>query len=78
MQPAGPNPGLPSDAFTAARIAARLQFLKDSLIGDISKTLWVLMGTVVIRVGIACAERHVHTQYAANPSISPVISETLD
>src|SRR5262249_11797917 len=24
------NPGLPSDAFTSARIAARLQFLKDS------------------------------------------------
>lgn len=49
------NPGLPSDAFTAARIAARLQFLKDSLIGDISKTLWVLMGTVVIMLAIACA-----------------------
>src|SRR6185503_13130888 len=27
------NPGLPSSTFAAARIAARLQFLKDSLVG---------------------------------------------
>ena len=49
------NPGLPSDAFTAARVAPQLQFLKDSLIGDIGKTLWVLMGAVVIMLAIACA-----------------------
>ena len=49
------NPGLRSDAFTAARIAPQLQFLKDSLIGDIGKTLWVLMGAVVIMLAIACA-----------------------
>ena len=47
------NPGLPSDAFTAARVAPQLQFLKDSLIGDIGKTLWVLMGAVVIMLAIA-------------------------
>jgi predicted permease len=49
------NPGFRSDAFTSARVAPRLQLLKDSLIGDIGKTLWVLMGTVVIVLAIACA-----------------------
>ena len=49
------NPGLRSDAFTAARIAPQLQFLKDAWIGDIGKTLWVLMGAVVIMLAIACA-----------------------
>ncbi len=49
------NPGLPSDTFTSARIAARLQFLKDSLTGEIGKTLWVLMGAVILMLAIACA-----------------------
>jgi predicted permease len=49
------NPGIRSDAFTAARIAPQLQFLKDFLIGDIGRTLWVLMGAVVIMLAIACA-----------------------
>src|SRR5205823_5787732 len=46
---------LDGNAVTAARVAPQLQFLKDSLIGDISKTLWVLMGAVVIMLAIACA-----------------------
>ncbi len=49
------NPGFRRDAFTAARIAPRLRLLKDVLVGDIGKTLWVLMGTVVIVLAIACA-----------------------
>jgi putative ABC transport system permease protein len=49
------NPGFRGDAFTAARIAPRLRLLKDALVGDIGNTLWVLMGTVVIVLAIACA-----------------------
>ena len=49
------NPGFARNAFTDARIAPRLQLLKDALTGDIGKTLWVLMGTVCIVLAIACA-----------------------
>ncbi len=49
------NPGFRSDAFTAARVAPQIQLLKDSLLGDIGKTLWVLLGAVVIMLAIACA-----------------------
>jgi putative ABC transport system permease protein len=49
------NPGWSRNAFTAARIAPRLRPLKDTLVGDIGNTLWVLMGTVSIVLLIACA-----------------------
>jgi len=49
------NPGWSRNAFTDARIAPRLRPLKEMLLGDIGKTLWVLMGTVSIALLIACA-----------------------
>jgi putative ABC transport system permease protein len=42
-------------AFEEVRIAPRLELLKQNLIGDLSKTLWVLMGTIGIVLLIACA-----------------------
>ena len=50
-----PNPGWSPTAFTNARIAPRLQLLKNVLLGDIGNTLWVLMGAVIIVLSIACA-----------------------
>ncbi|MBI2687569.1 MAG: ABC transporter permease [Acidobacteria bacterium] len=49
------NPGFARNAFTDARIAPRLRFLKDDLVGEIGATLWVLLGTVAIVLAIACA-----------------------
>lgn len=49
------NPGFAKNAFTDARVAPRLRFLKDELVGDIGDTLWVLLGTVGIVLAIACA-----------------------
>ncbi len=49
------NPGWSPTAFADARIAPRLRLLKDRLVGDIGKMLWVLMGTVGIVLLIACA-----------------------
>ena len=49
------NPGFARNAFTDTRIAPRLRFLKDDLVGNIGDTLWVLMGTVGIVLSIACA-----------------------
>lgn len=49
------NPGMARNAFTDARIAPRLQFLKDDLVGGIGDALWVLMGTVGMVLAIACA-----------------------
>jgi predicted permease len=49
------NPGWSPNAFRDARIAPRLRPFKDMLVGDIGKTLWVLMGTVSIVLLIACA-----------------------
>jgi predicted permease len=49
------NPGWSPNVFADARIAPRLRPLKDMLVGDISKTLSVLMGTVCIVLLIACA-----------------------
>lgn len=49
------NPGWSPNAFRDARIAPRLRPLKDTLVGDIGKTLWVLMGTVSMVLLIACA-----------------------
>ncbi len=49
------NPGWSQSAFRDARIAPRLLLFKDYLIGDVGKTLWVLMATMSIVMLIACA-----------------------
>jgi predicted permease len=49
------NPGWSKSAFADARIAPRLRFLKDVLVGDVSNTLWVLMGAVGMVLSIASA-----------------------
>ncbi len=49
------NPGFSATMYADARIAPTLRPLKDLLVGDIGKTLWVLMGTVGIVLLIACA-----------------------
>jgi len=50
-----PQPGFTVKAFEDVRFAPRLEYLKKNLIGDLSKTLWVLMGTIGIVLLIACA-----------------------
>jgi len=50
-----PQPGFTVKAFEDVRFAPRLEPLKQNLIGDLSKTLWVLMGTIGIVLLIACA-----------------------
>jgi len=50
-----PQPGFTVKAFEDVRLAPRLEYLKQNLIGDLSKTLWVLMGTIGIVLLIACA-----------------------
>ena len=49
------NPGFSSNVWADTRIAPRLRLLKDVLVGDTGKTLWMLMGTVGIVLLIACA-----------------------
>lgn len=49
------NSGFAANSFTDARITPNLQTLRDSLIGDIGNTLWVLMGAVGLLLLIACA-----------------------
>ena len=56
--PAGrfpPPPGYSAKMFEDARIAPNVRFLKDDLVGDIGKTLWVLMATLGMVLLIACA-----------------------
>ena len=50
-----PQPGFTVKAFEDVRFAPRVEYLKQSLIGDLAKTLWVLMGTIGIVLLIACA-----------------------
>jgi predicted permease len=50
-----PSPGLTVKEFEDVRFTPKLQYLRDKLIGDIAKTLWVLMGTIGIVLLIACA-----------------------
>jgi predicted permease len=49
------EPGFTVKEFEEVRFAPLLRPLKQELIGDLSKTLWVLMGTVGIVLLIACA-----------------------
>ena len=50
-----PQAGLTVKVFEDVRLAPKLRYLKQLLIGDISETLWVLMGTLGIVLLIACA-----------------------
>jgi predicted permease len=48
-------PGFPIQLFEQAHIAPELRPLKKAVIGDISNTLWVLMGSIGLVLLIACA-----------------------
>jgi predicted permease len=50
-----PPPGFSMDLFLAARIAPNLRPLKQDVVGDIGKVLWVLMGSIGLVLLIACA-----------------------
>jgi predicted permease len=50
-----PFPGYTMTMFEKARLAPVILPLKDSLVGDIGKVLWVLMGTLCMVLLIACA-----------------------
>ena len=50
-----PNPGMDRTVFQEARVAPRLQPLKQDVIGDIGTALWVVMGTLGLVLLIACA-----------------------
>jgi predicted permease len=50
-----PPPGFSLKLFESARVAPKLQPLKQEVVGDIGATLWVLMGTIGLVLLIACA-----------------------
>ena len=50
-----PQPGLTVKEFEDVRLAPKSRYLSQMLIGDVGKTLWVLMGTIGIVLVIACA-----------------------
>ena len=50
-----PAPGISVEMFEQARFGPNLRPLKQDVVGDIGKVLWVLMGTVGIVLFIACA-----------------------
>lgn len=50
-----PSPGLTVKVFEDVRLAPKLRSLKQLLVGDVGKTLWVLMGTLGFVLLIACA-----------------------
>ncbi len=50
-----PVPGISIKMFEAAHFGPRITPLKDDVIGDVGKTLWMLMATVGIVLLIACA-----------------------
>ena len=50
-----PQPGLTLKEFEDVRLAPKSRYLSQMLIGDVGKTLWVLMGTIGIVLLIACA-----------------------
>ncbi|HTS49600.1 MAG TPA: ADOP family duplicated permease, partial [Bryobacteraceae bacterium] len=50
-----PVPGYSIKMFDDARLGPRLTLLKDDVVGDIGKTLWILMGMIGTVLLIACA-----------------------
>jgi len=50
-----PNPGVDRRIFEEARLAPKLQPLKQDVVGDIGTALWVVMGTLGLVLLIACA-----------------------
>jgi predicted permease len=50
-----PFPGGNVKMFEEARLVPRVTTLKDDLVGDVKTVLWVLMGTIVLVLLIACA-----------------------
>ncbi|HEY2907163.1 MAG TPA: ABC transporter permease [Vicinamibacterales bacterium] len=50
-----PFPGYNAKMFEDARLVPALRPLKDELVGDIGKVLWILMGTLAMVLLIACA-----------------------
>ncbi len=50
-----PAPGLSMKVFEQARLGPNVRPLKQDVVGDVGKVLWVLMGTVGIVLFIACA-----------------------
>ena len=48
-------PGFNKKMFEEARLAPRLRPFKQDLVGDVGRVLWVLMGTIVLVLLIACA-----------------------
>jgi predicted permease len=50
-----PQPGLTVKEFEDVRLAPKSRYLGQMLVGDVGKTLWVLMGTIGIVLLIACA-----------------------
>ncbi|HEV3278332.1 MAG TPA: ABC transporter permease, partial [Terriglobia bacterium] len=49
------TPGFPLALFQNAKIGPKIQFLKQEVVGDIGATLWVVMGTLLLVLLIACA-----------------------
>jgi len=47
--------GFPAGIFASAKIRANLHTLKHDVIGDIGNVLWVLMGSIVVVLLVACA-----------------------
>jgi putative ABC transport system permease protein len=47
--------GRPGARFEHAKFGAKLRWLKDSVVGDLGDTLWLLMGTIALLLLIACA-----------------------
>jgi predicted permease len=50
-----PLAGLNVEMFENARITPRVLSLKDDLVGDVNRVLWVLMGTIGLVLLVACA-----------------------
>jgi len=50
-----PPPGVSVKMFEQARLGPRIQPLRQDVIGDVGKVLWVLMGTIGVVLLIACA-----------------------
>ena len=55
MQKFAPAPALGPTWFADAKMAADLRFLADDTVGDVGRVLWVLMGTLLMVLLIACA-----------------------